>query len=117
LHSTERRVTESQDYASLAQFRPQQTQACLPIVQALSNPDAHDARAKIITDDCNRTNANPAQCTSRQMTNPTATLLHYSWHNCANSVQPSMSDLQREKAHKAFRAQFSRIKKTYCEEP
>jgi hypothetical protein len=118
LEITKRRVTESQDYASLAQFRPQQTRACLPIVQVLSNPKGQLERANaIISKDCYATNADPAQCTERQMRNPIATLLNYSWHNCANNAQPTITHIQREKAHKAFRAQFHRIKKQSCDEP
>lgn len=116
LHTIKRRVTESQDYAALAQFRPQQTQTCLPIVQALSNRDIQTEQARVIfTQEC-KDNANPAQCLTSQMQKLPLSLLNHSWHNCANDTQPTISDAQHEKARKTFRAQFSRIKQT-CDEP
>ena len=116
LAATKHRVTESQDYATLAQFRPQHTQACLPIVRALSNRDTQTEQARIIfTQEC-KDNANPAQCLASQMQNTPFNLLNHSWHNCANNTQPTISDAQLEKAHKVFRAQFNRIKQS-CDEP
>lgn len=117
LTKIKRQVRESHDYAALAQFYPSRTQACLPIVYALSNTSEQLARARVIfTQEC-KSNADPKQCITRQMANPSSSLLNYSWHNCANSAQPEISSRQQSNANKAFLAQLTHIKRTECEEP
>lgn len=117
LTKIKRRVSESHDYAALAQFYPSRTQACLPIVYALSNTSEQLARARVIfTQEC-KSNADPKQCITRQMASLPSSLLNYSWHNCANNAQPEISNRQLSNANKAFLAQLTNIKRSECEEP
>ena len=112
----EQGVVQSQDYAALVQFRPERTQACVPIVQALSNSSEQATLAhSIFSKECND-NGNPKQCVTSQMAKLPLSLLNYSWHNCANRTQPEISDKQLNQALKALRAQLTSIKQT-CDEP
>ena len=117
LTAIEQRVSESHDYAVLAQFHPEKTQACLPIVQALSRLDDQTALIKeVFTKDCSD-NADPARCVASQMKSPKSALLNYSWHNCANNAQPEIGNTQLRNANTVFLAQFKNIKRKDCEEP